>query len=227
MGILAPGRGRHPTACQAGLPKTVGLARSACRSASIVANPMSLSRSQQMSRIKGRDTSPEQELASALWRHGLRYRRHHLTLAGRPDFVFSGKRVAVYVDGCQWHGCPAHYVPPRSNIAFWANKLATNVARDHSQTAALEAQGWRVLRLWECEIILGIDVSVSRVLDVLTTPTTRFLPDWRVFRIEWLDRKRDLERRWMHELRDPGNVRSEERTRTTGKARHSNKRALR
>ena len=61
--------------------------------------------------------------------------------------------------GCFWHGCPDHYVPPRSTIDFWSKKLAENVARDRRQTLALEAAGWRVVRVWECEVIESLDDS--------------------------------------------------------------------
>src|SRR5439155_2473646 len=115
---------------------------------------MSLSRSEQMARIRGRDTAPEVRLRQALWRAGLRFRLKRSDLSIRPDLVFaSASRIAVFIDGCFWHGCPDHYVPPRSAIGFWSKKLAVNVERDCRQTLALEAAGWRVLRFWECEVI--------------------------------------------------------------------------
>jgi DNA mismatch endonuclease (patch repair protein) len=125
---------------------------------------MSLTRSQQMSRIRSRDTKPELILRRILWSRGLRYRLHAKTPFGRPDLVFARKKVAVFVDGCFWHGCPDHYAPPRSQSRFWAEKLRQNVARDRLQTRQLEAHGWRVVRLWEHEIADQLADAAERVL---------------------------------------------------------------
>ena len=69
---------------------------------------------------------------------------------GKPDFVFRRERVAVFVDGCFWHGCPRHATMPAGNRAFWKAKLARNAARDREVTVALRKAGWRVVRVWEC-----------------------------------------------------------------------------
>jgi len=116
-----------------------------------------------MSRIHGKDTRPELILRRALWSAGLRYRLH-AGITGRPDIVFAGSRVAVFCDGCFWHGCPTHRVTPKSNGSFWAIKLARTGARDSVVTAALETQGWTVLRFWEHEIehdVANVVVQVS------------------------------------------------------------------
>jgi DNA mismatch endonuclease (patch repair protein) len=70
----------------------------------------------------------------------------------RPDFVFAGRRLAVFVDGCFWHGCPRHGTRPRGNAAFWREKFRRNRARDRRDTRRLRRAGWRVLRLWEHEL---------------------------------------------------------------------------
>ena len=102
-----------------------------------------------------RDTRPERALRSALHRLGLRY-RVDLKLgvgrsAPRPDIVFTRARVAVFVDGCFWHGCPMHGVKPRANAEYWAAKVARNVMRDERNDATLFSLGWRVVRIWEHE----------------------------------------------------------------------------
>jgi DNA mismatch endonuclease (patch repair protein) len=108
-------------------------------------------RSHCMSRIRGTDTKPEMVLRRALWSAGLRYSLH-CKLTGRPDIVFTRSRVAVFCDGCFWHGCPEHSVKPKTNHSFWSVKLAKNKARDERVVAALKAEGWTVMRFWEHEI---------------------------------------------------------------------------
>src|SRR5215210_4815563 len=124
---------------------------------------MSLSRSEHMARVKGKNTSPERILRSALWEAGLRYRLNYRVPAGRPDIVFPGPKVAVYVDGCFWHGCPAHYSRPRSREGFWSQKLAANTERDSRLTLRLESSGWIVVRVWEHEVFSELDEVVHIV----------------------------------------------------------------
>jgi DNA mismatch endonuclease (patch repair protein) len=102
------------------------------------------------------DTKPELVLRSALHAQGLRFRKDFLlrTSAGsrvKADIVFTRRRVAVFVDGCFWHGCPTHGHTPKANSHYWVPKLARNRERDARVTAALEADGWKVLRIWEHE----------------------------------------------------------------------------
>lgn len=126
-----------------------------------------LSRSAQMSRIKGKDTTPEISLRRALWANGLRYRIREGAPVGRPDVVFPARRVAVFVDGCFWHGCPLHYPCPRSNEEFWSNKLVSNVRRDAHQSKDLADAGWSVIRIWEHEVIEDLDNVVARITATL------------------------------------------------------------
>lgn len=110
-------------------------------------------RSRMMSGIRGKDTKPERLIRSYLYRAGLRFRLHSRTIAGRPDIVLPGRRVAVFVHGCFWHrhaGCSKAYLP-KSNIAFWHAKFEENVRRDRRTTRALRRAGWRVLTVWECQ----------------------------------------------------------------------------
>ena len=118
--------------------------------------PSSTGVSERMSRVRRRDTAPELELRSELHRRGLRYRVDRRPLKGIPsraDLVFGPAKVAVYVDGCFWHSCPEHGTMPRSNEAFWQEKLARNQARDASVNELLTAEGWTVVRIWEHEEI--------------------------------------------------------------------------
>jgi DNA mismatch endonuclease (patch repair protein) len=107
-----------------------------------------------MARVRRRDTGPELRLRRELHRRGLRYRvdfRPGDVVRGRADIVFGPARVAVYVDGCFWHGCPDHGTLPRNNRAWWQAKLAANRARDAAVVAELAQQGWLAVRVWEHE----------------------------------------------------------------------------
>lgn len=105
-----------------------------------------------MSQIRGKDTTPELLLRKATWAIGLRYRLHRRIGRTKPDMVFIGPKVAVFVDGCFWHRCPLHSVLPKNNRKFWKQKLEQNVQRDLRNTSQLEEAGWEVLRFWEHEI---------------------------------------------------------------------------
>lgn len=112
-----------------------------------------LTRSEVMSRVKGRDTRPEMRLRRALHAAGLRYRLQARELPGKPDIVFRRAKLAIFVHGCFWHrhsGCE-HARMPKSRLDFWRTKLEANVERDARQVGELEAAGWTVLTLWECE----------------------------------------------------------------------------
>lgn len=103
-----------------------------------------------------RDTEPELALRSLLHRAGLRFRVDLPIRPGsgrpiRPDIVFPRRRVAVFVDGCFWHGCPIHATQPATNAEYWGDKIVENRARDARTTEALEALGWTVRRFWEHE----------------------------------------------------------------------------
>jgi DNA mismatch endonuclease (patch repair protein) len=108
-------------------------------------------RSHCMSRIRGRDTKPELLLRKTLWAMGLRYRVRS-KVPGRPDILFPRWKVAVFVDGCQWHCCPLHWVRPKSNSEFWDRKFEENRRRDKHVNRLLKKQGWRVFRFWEHEV---------------------------------------------------------------------------
>ncbi|MEV0269699.1 very short patch repair endonuclease [Hamadaea sp. NPDC050747] len=101
---------------------------------------------------RNRDTVPEKALRSLLHAAGLRYRVAAKPLPGMrrtADVVFGPTRIAVFIDGCFWHGCPDHFVPPKTNPEYWREKIARNVQRDRDTDQQLTAAGWLVLRFWE------------------------------------------------------------------------------
>lgn len=111
-------------------------------------------RSAVMAAVKGRDTGPERAVRRLLWAEGYRYRLHRADLPGRPDLALPGRRAAVFVHGCFWHGhdCPRGARAPKANADYWRAKIARNTARDARVQDELRAAGWRPLVVWECEL---------------------------------------------------------------------------
>lgn len=129
-------------------------------------------RSETMRRVRSRDTSCELLLRSALHRRGLRYSLRR-ALPGSPDVALVASKVAVFVDGCFWHGCPEHCRRPASNADYWRRKIDRNMARDRRVAAELEALGWRVVRLWEHEVRASPDRCAARVERIVRTRLRR------------------------------------------------------
>ena len=122
-----------------------------------------------MARIRSRDTKPELALRRALFLHGLRgWRCHSKGLPGKPDIAFTRWRVAVFVDGAFWHGHPDHFTFGRSG-EYWDAKIARTQERDRAANAALEGEGWVVLRYWDFEIREELARCVSEVIEALGT----------------------------------------------------------
>jgi DNA mismatch endonuclease (patch repair protein) len=117
---------------------------------------------------RGRDTAPELALRRAVHGLGLRYRVNAAPLRGvrrTADLVFTRARVAVFLDGCFWHGCPEHHTVAATNAGFWAEKVETNRRRDRDTDARLAEAGWAVLRVWEHEDPVE---AAARVREVVT-----------------------------------------------------------
>jgi DNA mismatch endonuclease (patch repair protein) len=127
--------------------------------------------SQIMSSVRSRENRAEVALRKALWKRGFRYRTYSATLPGRPDLVFSRARVVVFVDGDFWHGrvfrelgrsaLTRLFAPEKR--AYWVRKICRNVLRDDAQSAALRADGWLVLRVWESDVLREAPAVVRRV----------------------------------------------------------------
>lgn len=107
-----------------------------------------------MSSIRSSNTKPEVNLRHALWRRGFRYLKNDKRLPGKPDIVLPKYRTVIFVHGCFWHGhngCKK-YTVPKSNTNFWTTKIANNQQRDQDVWRQLEAKGWEVIIVWECEL---------------------------------------------------------------------------
>lgn len=125
-------------------------------------------RSWNMSRIRGKDTSPERAVRSLLHRLGYRFRLHSQSLPGKPDLVLPKYGAVVLVHGCFWHrhrGCPYAYAP-KTRKEFWSRKFTGNVERDRRVARELRRLGWRVLIVWECELcdVEQLSVRLHRAL---------------------------------------------------------------
>ena len=120
-------------------------------------------RSRIMARIRGRGTGPERALAAALGGSGLEFTANDGSLPGSPDLAFAGARLAVFVNGCFWHGCPRHYRLPKSNVEFWERKVRGNRRRDAKARRALNRAGWSVMVVWEHDVRSDPERAAARV----------------------------------------------------------------
>lgn len=130
-----------------------------------------------MAAIKSSDTAPERRLRSALHRRGVRFRLGQVVVTQgrriRPDIVFKQARLVVFVDGCFWHGCPDHCRRPGSNSEYWTAKIDRNSTRDRVVDAALDAEGWTVMRFWEHDDVVDAAIAVERRLRAPPVDTRR------------------------------------------------------
>ena len=126
-------------------------------------------RSWNMSKIKGKDTSIEILVRKALFKDGYRFRKNVKDLPGKPDIVLPKYKTVIFVHGCYWHrhDCKEFHVP-KTNTAFWEEKFNRNVENDKKHYAALEALGWKVIVVWECEIEKQFDSVIERIERELT-----------------------------------------------------------
>ena len=127
-------------------------------------------RSEVMSHIRSRgNKDTELALAKLFRRHRITGWRRNQKVFGKPDFAFRRERLAVFVDGCFWHGCPRHYKIPAGNRAFWKTKFASNKARDRRVNRELRKLGWRVVRIWEHEFTPQGELCLGRIQAALNS----------------------------------------------------------
>lgn len=136
-------------------------------------------RSRCMAAIKGKDTKPEMIVRKYLFSRGLRFRVQVRKLPGNPDIVLPKYKVVIFVNGCFWHGHEGckYFRLPKSNVEFWEKKIERNVARDVRNEAELKALGWRVVRVWECEIktVAEREEYLCRLYDRIVNPIQSYL----------------------------------------------------
>ena len=136
-------------------------------------------RSRCMAAIKGKDTKPEMIVRKYLFSRGLRFRVQVRKLPGNPDIVLPKYKTVIFVNGCFWHGhedC-RYFRLPKSNVEFWKEKIERNVARDVRNEAELKALGWRVVRVWECEIktVAQREEYLKHLYDRIVNPVQSYL----------------------------------------------------
>ena len=182
--------------------------------------PSSDEASARLSRVRQKDTAPETRIRRELYARGLRYRVQY-TVLSKPrrvaDIAFIGPKVAVFVDGCFWHGCPLHYVRPRSREEFWADKLRANVQRDRRQTLEGEREGWVVCRIWEHDVFERLDQAVETVQRAIREGSGRRSPEWRVVSVTPVAGAEALEERALEDLRSASRRKSTVQPRSTRK----------
>lgn len=131
-------------------------------------------RSRCMAAVKGKDTKPEMIVRKYLFSRGLRFRVQVRKLPGNPDIVLPKYKTVVFVNGCFWHGHEGcrYYRLPKSNVEFWENKIRNNKVRDARNEEQLTALGWRVIRVWECDIrkVAGREEYLQGLYDTITKP---------------------------------------------------------
>ena len=125
-------------------------------------------RSLTMAAVKSKDTSCEIILRKALWAAGVRgWQLHRKEITGNPDLVFKGKKIAIFIDGCFWHGCETCCRMPKTRKEYWENKIKKNIIRDKEVNQQLKREGWKILRFWEHEIKREIDQCISRIINAI------------------------------------------------------------
>ena len=135
-------------------------------------------RSKCMASVKGKDTKPEMIVRKYLFSKGLRYRIHVSSLPGNPDILLPKYKTVVFINGCFWHGHDGckYYRLPKSNVNFWETKIKNNKARDILNESKLKEQGWRIIKIWECEIRRAQDrnLSLERLYNQIVEPNTTY-----------------------------------------------------
>ena len=120
-----------------------------------------------MSRIQAKNTGPEVKLRKLLYAEGIRGYRIHYDLPGKPDIVFTKKKIAIFIDGCFWHKCPACFQEPETRKEFWTKKIQSNVDRDKKVNELLKDDGWTILRFWEHDVRKNPDAIVKQISEMI------------------------------------------------------------
>lgn len=124
-------------------------------------------RSRIMASIRSKNTKPELKVRQRLWTMGKRYRVHDRTIYGTPDISNKGKKIAIFIDGCFWHGCKKCYTKPKTNTVFWDNKIKSNKKRRHDVIRSLKREGWKIFSVWEHDVNKNPDMISKKIADFM------------------------------------------------------------
>lgn len=124
-------------------------------------------RSKNMKAIRSKNTKMEVLASKYLWNNGIRFRKNVKDLFGKPDIAIKKYKVVIFLDSCFWHKCPEHFIKPSTNIKFWEDKIAANVARDIKVNEYYKNRGWHVLRIWEHEIKKDFENTMQKILNFI------------------------------------------------------------
>lgn len=132
--------------------------------------PLNETTSRVMSANKAKNTSPELVVRKKLCEDGMRgYRLHMKNLPGRPDIAYTKKKIAIFINGCFWHRCPyCNYSLPKHNTEFWNTKFSANIIRDTQKIDLLHQAGWKVVILWECQIMDNLNNCIEQIRSMLS-----------------------------------------------------------
>lgn len=120
-----------------------------------------------MSRIQGKNTGPEVKLRKLLFAEGIRGYRIHFNLPGKPDIVFTKKKIVIFIDGCFWHKCSVCFQEPDTRKEFWMKKIQSNVDRDKKVNEQLRSEGWTIIRIWEHDVRKKPEDAVKMITEIL------------------------------------------------------------
>lgn len=120
-----------------------------------------------MASIRGKNTRPELAVRKMLWSRGKRYRIHDKTIFGTPDISNKGKKLAIFIDGCFWHGCSKCYKEPHTNTAYWRSKIANNKRRRRRVIERLRSDKWMVMEFWEHQVVQKPSIVVKEISRIL------------------------------------------------------------
>src|SRR5947208_1232241 len=121
-------------------------------------------RSKVMSSIRSKNTKPELMVRRLLWKNGFRYRIHNKSIPGMPDISNKGKKIAIFIDGCFWHGCSSCYKEPTTNVKFWRDKIERNKLRREKVRKNLIFGGWTIMEFWEHEVNMSAREITKKII---------------------------------------------------------------
>lgn len=125
-------------------------------------------RKKNMRLIRSKGTKLEERIAQELWKRGIRLRRNVSSLYGKPDFAVKKYKIVIFIDSCFWHGCPLHFIAPKSNQEYWKQKVQKNILRDLEITHYYKSQHWNLLRVWEHQINDDLTSTITLITEFIT-----------------------------------------------------------